>query len=255
LDKRLPFSSGVCFGKGAFVKTSLPHDAYEKIADAYAAITDTKPHNAYYERPATQSLVEDVNQRTILDIGCGTGAYSEWLVNKGATVVAVDANEKMLSHARNRLGDRATYHLANMEEPLCFLEADAFDGILCALAITYVRDHKALFAEFGRVLRDKGWLIFSTEHPFFSYRYFNIENYFTTREVSCEWTGFGEKVSMKSYYHSLGEICEALSDNGFIMERVLEPKPTKEFEKINPEDYRELLQFPLFICIKARIIK
>jgi SAM-dependent methyltransferase len=255
LEKTFSSSSGLYIQKGALLKTALPQDAYDKIADAYAAITDTKPHNAYYERPATQSLIGDVKNKTILDIGCGPGAYSEWLVDRGAQVVAVDANEKMLSHARNRLGGRATYHLANMEEPLTFLGNNAFDGILSALAITYVRDHKALFAEFGRVLRDKGWFVFSTEHPFFSYRYFNIENYFDTREVRCDWTGFGGKVSMISYYHSLGEISEALSANGFLIERVLEPKPTKEFEKNNPEDYRELMRFPLFICIKARLFK
>jgi SAM-dependent methyltransferase len=241
--------------KGALVKTPLPQDAYDKIADAYAAITDTKPHNAYYERPATKSLIGDVRNKSILDIGCGPGAYSEWLADNGARVVAVDANEKMLSHARNRLRGRATYHLANMEEPLTFLGNDAFDGILSALAITYVRDHKPLFAEFRRILRNKGWLVFSTEHPFFSYRYFNIENYFETREVRCEWSGFGGKVSMKSYYHSLGEICGALSDNGFLIERVLEPKPTNEFRDANPEDFQQLLRFPLFICIKARLLK
>jgi 2-polyprenyl-3-methyl-5-hydroxy-6-metoxy-1,4-benzoquinol methylase len=81
--------------KGALVKTPLPQDAYDKIADAYAAITDTKPHNAYYERPATKSLIGDVRNKSILDIGCGPGAYSEWLADNGARVVAVDANEKM----------------------------------------------------------------------------------------------------------------------------------------------------------------
>ncbi len=30
-------------------------DAYETLAAAYAAAVDTKPHNAYYERPATLS--------------------------------------------------------------------------------------------------------------------------------------------------------------------------------------------------------
>jgi hypothetical protein len=30
-------------------------DAYEALAEAYAAVIDTKPHNAYYERPATLS--------------------------------------------------------------------------------------------------------------------------------------------------------------------------------------------------------
>jgi ubiquinone/menaquinone biosynthesis C-methylase UbiE len=238
--------------EGGFMKSSLPQEAYDAIADAYAALTDTKPHNAYYERPATKSLIGDVEGKSILDIGCGPGAYAQWLVEKGARVTAVDANEKMLAHARRRVGGGAAFFLANMEEPLSFLEDDSFDGILSALAVTYVRDHKPLFAEFRRVLRMGGWFVFSTEHPFFSYAYFHVENYFETREVSCEWAGFGEKVLMKSHYHSLGEICGALSENGFVVERILEPKPIEEFEKASPEDYQKLMKFPLFICFRAR---
>jgi ubiquinone/menaquinone biosynthesis C-methylase UbiE len=234
------------------MKPSLPHDAYEMLADAYAAITDTKPHNAYYERPATQSLIGDVKGQIVLDAGCGCGAYTEWLLDRGAAVVALDANEKMLAHARERNGDRATYHCANLEEPLSFLKDQSFDGILSALTVTYVRDHVALFAELRRILRVGGWLVFSTEHPFFSYRYFKVEDYFETREVSCQWTGFGEKVLMPSYYHSLGTLTGALAGNGFVIERVLEPRPTREFQAADPEGYEKLLKFPLFICIRAR---
>jgi hypothetical protein len=34
-------------------------DAYQALAEAYAAVIDTKPHNAYYERPATLSLMPE----------------------------------------------------------------------------------------------------------------------------------------------------------------------------------------------------
>lgn len=234
------------------MRPSLPQEAYDLLADAYAKMVDTKPHNAYYERPATQSLIGDVRGSVILDAGCGTGAYTEWLIGRGATVVALDANERMLSHARKRNEDRATYWHANLEEPLPFLEDGSFDGVLSALTVTYVRDHGGLFAELRRVLRVGGWFVFSTEHPFFSCRYFKLEEYFGTREVSCTWTGFGKEVRMPSYHHSLGGIAEALAANGFVIERVLEPKPTDEFRAAAPEEYEKLSRFPLFICIRAR---
>lgn len=234
------------------MKPSLPEKAYDELADAYAAMTDTKPHNAYYERPAIRGLVGDVSGQTILDAGCGSGVNCEWLVNLGARVTAIDANERMLAHARTRVGTRADLQLANLEEPLDFLQDESFDGIISALTITYVEDHGRLFAEFGRVLRAGGWLVFSTEHPFFSYRYFKIDNYFSTREVHTEWTGFGKVVEMPSYYHSLGSISEALATNGFVTERIVEPLPTKDFEKADPTAYRKLMDFPLFICFRAR---
>ena len=234
------------------MKKSLPYDAYEELADSYAELIDTKPHNAYYDRPAVQSLIDNISGQTVLDAGCGPGIYTEWLIKKGATVIAIDSSEKMLSYARKRNEDRATFYQANMAEPLDFLEDNTFDGIVSALAITYIENHTLLFKQFNRILRPNGWFVFSTEHPFFSYQYFKVGNYFETKQVSCEWVGFSKKVRMPSYYHCLGSITDSLTNNDFIIERVLEPKPTPEFKSADPDDYNKFMKFPLFICIKAR---
>jgi SAM-dependent methyltransferase len=84
--------------------------SYEELAEAYAAKIDTKPHNAYYERPATLSLLPEVRGLRVLDAGCGPGVYAEWMTNRGARVVAVDASPKMLALARARVGPRVAYH-------------------------------------------------------------------------------------------------------------------------------------------------
>lgn len=44
--------------------------------------------------------------------------YTEWLLDRGAEVVGVDASEAMLAHARERVGDRATFHQADLGKPL-----------------------------------------------------------------------------------------------------------------------------------------
>ena len=38
----------------------VSREAYDKLASSYSARAPTKPHNAYYERPATLSLLGDV---------------------------------------------------------------------------------------------------------------------------------------------------------------------------------------------------
>jgi 2-polyprenyl-3-methyl-5-hydroxy-6-metoxy-1,4-benzoquinol methylase len=48
-------------------------EAYEELAESYAALVDTKPHNALYERPATLSLLPEVRGKRVLDAGCGPG--------------------------------------------------------------------------------------------------------------------------------------------------------------------------------------
>ena len=54
-----------------FSKRPIAQAAYDEMAEAYAARIETKPHNAYYERPATLSLLPDVRGKRVLDAGCG----------------------------------------------------------------------------------------------------------------------------------------------------------------------------------------
>lgn len=239
-------------------KKNLAYDAYEELADLYASLVDTKPHNAYYDRPAVQSLITGgIEGMKILDLGCGPGVYAEWLAARGAIVTAIDASDKMIGHAKKRVKGKGEIEVlkANMEEPFDFFDAGTFDGVLSALAITYIKDHAGLFGEINRVLKKGGWFVFSTEHPFFSYRYFGIKNYFETRRVCCDWEGFGKSVNMPSYYHSLGSISEALSGSGFVIEKILEPKPVEEFRKADERGFEKLMKFPLFICFRAKKIE
>ncbi len=233
------------------MEKAISNNVYNKLAKSYNEKIATKPHNAYYERPAIQSLIPNVENKNILDAGCGVGIYMEWLIKQGANVTGFDASEKMLEFAKKRVGDKAKIFNALFEDDLSFLENNFFDGILSTLAITYVKNLEDLFIKFNRVLKTNGWFIFSTEHPFFSYKYNNIQNYFETKKVENEWSGFGEIVTMTSYYHSLSCITEALSNSGFIIEKIIEPKPTKDFEKSDKKRYDNLVKFPAFICFKA----
>jgi SAM-dependent methyltransferase len=228
-------------------------EAYEILAEAYASVVDTKPHNAYYERPATLSLLPEVKGKRVLDAACGPGVYSEWLLAHGAEVVAVDASPKMVELARRRLGEAADVRQADLSKPLTFLSNESFDVVLSPLTMNYIKDWRSTFGEFYRVLRPAGCFVFSVGHPFSDYTYFKSEKYFETELVGSEWRGFeGVKVYMPTFRRSLEETLNPLIEAGFCIERILEPRPTEEFRNADPEDYEELLQQPVFLCLRAR---
>lgn len=228
-------------------------EAYEILAEAYASVVDTKPHNAYYERPATLSLLPEVKGKRVLDAACGPGVYSEWLLARGAEVVAVDASPKMIELARRRVGSAADIRQADLSKPLTFLSNESFDIVLSSLTLHYIENWGSTFAEFYRVLRPGGCFVLSVGHPFFDYTYFKSEKYFETELVGSEWKGFDRvKVYMPTYRRSLEETLNPLIDAGFCIERILEPRPTEEFRRADPGDYEELLQRPAFLCIRAR---
>jgi SAM-dependent methyltransferase len=227
--------------------------AYDELADAYAALIDTKPHNAYYERPATLSLLPEVNGKRVLDAGCGPGIYADWLLEHGAIVVALDANAKMVRLARKRLGERAQVVQANLETPLDFLESASFDIVLCPLVMDYIKNWEATFSEFWRVLCSGGILIFSLEHPYAKFdSHRDTSNYHQVELVKYTWRGFGIPVDMPSYRCPVGEVINPLLRAGFILEQILEPLPTPEFKQYAPDDYDQLMREPGFMVVKAR---
>ena len=240
-------------GLSAMSDKPIAFDAYEALAESYAAVVETKPHNAYYERPATLSLLPEVENRRVLDAGCGPGVYSEWLVGRGAEVTAVDASPKMVELARRRLGATADVRQADLNLPLTFLDDSTFDLVLSPLVLDYVEDWRATFAEFYRVLRPGGRFVFSAAHPLFDYLYFKTDEYFRTELVGAEWRGFeGVRVRMPSFRRPLAETINPLLEAGFRLEKILEPRPTEEFRRADPGHYEELSRRPCFLCVRAR---
>jgi ubiquinone/menaquinone biosynthesis C-methylase UbiE len=233
----------------------VSREAYEKLADSYSARAPTKPHNAYYERPATLSLLGDVDGRRVLDAGCGPGIYVEELVDRGAEVVGFDASGRMVALARERLRGRAEISRANLEEPLAWLEDQSFDLVVSALAMDYVEDWGAPLSEFFRVLKPGGKLVFSVEHPTFKFVeqvYEGEGSYFETVLGGIEWRGFEEEVWMPSYRRPLGAMVDAILGGGFAFVGMLEPRPDERFRAADPEEYERLCRMPGFLCFVGR---
>jgi SAM-dependent methyltransferase len=231
----------------------LAQDVYAVLAERYAAKIDTKPHNAFYEQPATRALLPELHGKRVLDAGCGTAIWTKYMLDHGADVVGVDSSPEMLAFGRQRVGDRATLHQADLRYPLPFLENESFDVVLSSLVFHYIKDWTTPLAEFSRVLRPGGVFIFSTGHPLYEYLWASEPHYFEVELLSMTWRGFGgDPVDVPFYRRSLGSITEALSGAGFVIERIVEPMPTEEFKRADPKDYDALMKIPEFMCIRAR---
>lgn len=229
--------------------------AFDALADDYASWASRKAHNAYYERPATLSLLPDVAGLRVLDVGCGPGQYAEWLVDRGASVMCVDVSERMVELTRELLGDRVEVVCEDVGRTLGFAGESEFDLVLAPLMMDYVEDWRVLFGRFNRALRPDGSLVFSVEHPCSDFSQRLMTSYFTKEIIECTWCGFGTPVPVRAYRRSLSEILNPLVAAGFALEVFLEPQPVKEFRESDPEDYVKLLKWPGFLCIRARKTK
>jgi ubiquinone/menaquinone biosynthesis C-methylase UbiE len=139
--------------------------AYEAMAADYAADVDKSPFNALYERPGVIALLPDPAGKRVLDVGCGSGPLSAWLVSHGAEVVGFDASPSMVRQAQHRGLTAATFRVADLAEPLDFLEDASIDVVVASLVLHYLRDWIGPLRELRRVLRPGGALVMSTHHP------------------------------------------------------------------------------------------
>ncbi len=227
------------------------YEAYQELADHYAKHIDTKPHNAYYERPAMMEMWPDLAGKLVLDAGCGPGVYAECLMQRGAKVISFDISDRMLELARERLGEDADLRLIDMTQPMSMFQEEQFDFINAPLCLDYIEDWRKLFAEFNRVLRPGGCFQFSCGHPSFDAEYYQTEKYFSVEAVQCVWTGFGIDVMVPSYRRSIQELFSPLLETGFQICKVVEPLPTEAFRQADLKRYQNLSHRPGFICVQA----
>jgi len=102
----------------------------------------------------------------LLEVGCGSGGPALFLSESiGLTVTGIDNNESGIAAAnaeaeRRGLSAHATFRCADGAERLPF-DDGAFDAIECIDAINHLPDRGSVLAEWRRVLRPGGTLLYT----------------------------------------------------------------------------------------------
>ncbi len=125
---------------------------YADKALKYAETVDTRPWNAHFERPAVVSLLPSLADARVLDAGCGSGWYAEYLIQRGANVTAFDFNSEFVNLTRARVGDQAQVLQADLAEPLKFAQNEEYDLVLCPLVMHYLKEWEPTLREFHRII-------------------------------------------------------------------------------------------------------
>jgi ubiquinone/menaquinone biosynthesis C-methylase UbiE len=224
---------------------------YDAMAVEYAADNAVSPYNALYERPATMGLLGKVAGRRVLEVGCGSGILTAWLVRQGATVTAMDVSPAMLDMARKSVGERADLVVADLAKPLPF-ETGSFDLIAASLVLHYVRDWAAALRELRRVLVSRGAVVFSTHDPTMDWMLSSPGDYFAVKQVIDTWPKGGRAFEVSFWRRPLTDMCEAIADAGFVIERLMEPEPLAELAEIDAEAYETIRTKPRFLFFRLR---
>lgn len=97
-----------------------------------------------------------------LDIGCGTGNYTNVFQKQGFQFIGIDPSERMLEKAKLKNAN-ITWKLGKAEN--ITLETEGVDGIIGSLTIHHWIDLEKSFTEMYRVLKPKGNIVIFTSTP------------------------------------------------------------------------------------------
>ncbi len=226
-------------------------------------------------KPAFYEVIGDVKGISILDLACGEGYNARILAKMGAKVVGADFSPKMIELARRREAVDCIgidyYHsdAARLDK----FSKDQFDLVTCFMALMDIESYKETISEVARVLKNDGRFIFSIPHPCFEWGacidgvefarwrfeegtdnalHLEIINYFHTCGSEVSWTmdRLIKPFLTTSFHRTLTEYFASLSDSGFVVARLVEPKPTLIGVSQYPS-LRKHLRIPHSILIEA----
>jgi 2-polyprenyl-3-methyl-5-hydroxy-6-metoxy-1,4-benzoquinol methylase len=105
-------------------------------------------------------LLGGIANKTLLDVGCGDGAFSTELVRRGAVVTGLDADPAMITAARQRAEmDRVLLQLVRGSAEVLPFNNAAFDLVVAVTVLCLLRDVEKAIMEMFRVLKPGGRLV------------------------------------------------------------------------------------------------
>lgn len=141
-------------------------DAYNSWASQY----DTNLNKTRdLEQLALQQVLGSLQFNNCLEIGCGTGKNSVWLIDQCTHLTAVDLSDEMLKIAKEKVNSpKASFKIADIKNEWAFGK-EAYDLITFSLVLEHVNDLEHIFKEATKCLSIGGHIYIGELHPFKQY--------------------------------------------------------------------------------------
>lgn len=244
---------------------SLKQNIYDhpKFFNQYISLRESGiTYNDFVEQPAIKSLIPTLKDKTVLDLGCGTGDFASYCIENGAAkVLAIDISKNMIDRAmKENYHEKIEYLCSPFED--FELHNQTFDLIISSLAIHYIEDYEGLISKVTHLLTDGGEFIFSTEHPMVTARK-NMNNWVRDEEGNkLHWAvdHYQEEGMRKEYwyidgvikYHrTISTLLNTIIKKGLVLEEIVEPTSIPIGLEKMPKLINEQRK-PSFLVIKAK---
>jgi ubiquinone/menaquinone biosynthesis C-methylase UbiE len=180
--------------------------------DIWAAQYDTTINSTRdLEAISLRTTLADFQFDLCLEIGCGTGKNTEWLLQKAKQVLSVDLSDEMLSVARKKINsDKVRFLQADITREWDFTN-QVFDLVTFSLVLEHIENLDDIFNKVSKATAPNGFVYVGELHPFKQY---------TGTKARFD-TGDGQQI-VPCFNHHVSDFIKSAKDHGFEIENLAE---------------------------------
>ncbi|TBW27898.1 class I SAM-dependent methyltransferase [Gramella sp. KN1008] len=184
----------------------------EKAYDDWSGQYDTNRNRTRdLDKELTKSVLGGLRFKEVLELGCGTGKNTEWLLQRTEKILAVDFSENMLKIARKKINDsKVSFKRADITKDWDWT-VENFDLITCNLILEHIADLDFIFQQAYSKLANDGHFYVSELHPFKQYK-----------GTKARFESKDGRIELETFTHHISDFTSAAFKAGFELEKLNE---------------------------------
>ncbi len=176
-------------------------EAYNAWSESYDFV---KNNTRDVEAIALRKMLSAETFENVLEIGCGTGKNTAWLLTKAKSVTGADFSDDMLAQAKAKINaDNVEFIKTDVRENWKFPD-NYFDLITCSLILEHIENIDFVFNQANEKLKNGGLFYIGELHPFKQYN--GTKARFETGSGTFE---------LECFTHHVSDYFDAAKRNGF----------------------------------------
>ncbi|MGD7043091.1 class I SAM-dependent methyltransferase [Jeotgalibacillus proteolyticus] len=238
-------------------------NSWDKVAHHFNGKDALPSYGPFAQTEDELRLFDGIENKKVLDIGCGSGHSLKYMTNQGASELwGIDLSETQIKTAKETLEGLDAHLFCSPMEEACGLPKHYFDMVYSIYAIGWTTNLSAAFELIHSYLKPGGSFIFSWDHPLYAHlKSGNGQIYLEgayQNEGVIKYPNFkGEEAPVVIPTRKMATYINELIKAGFTIEFVIESDVSSNYDEVKEEisdQYYSLYKarrFPTTMIIKS----
>lgn len=177
----------------------------EKEYNIWADFYDTNENKTRdLDKKVTIKILSNYEFTSVLELGCGTGKNTEWLVTRSNKIIGLDFSQRMLDYAKQKIDSKkVAFKKADLNQEWD-IQNNYADLITCNLTLEHINDLNFIFKQAYLKLKPGGKFFICELHPF--KQYLGTKAKYETENLTKE---------LKVYIHHISDYLDTAEQNKF----------------------------------------